>query len=163
MVAGASGSRPGNKASTLSIIPYQMKPGDEKVVAERIHALLSKPPKFDDPAPPQSPATSSRASGTFASSSAGAPPHTPSSLEQEESKLKGTHRGEFYSGDLAGSISGESVKFMSAMRVHGTRLTYDFAGKVEGDRLAGTVDLGEYGVANFTAQRHQYRTGSRRG
>ena len=35
---------------SVSIVPYQMSPGDDKVVAERLYALLSKPPKMPAPA-----------------------------------------------------------------------------------------------------------------
>ena len=54
VLAGASGARGGgNSASSVSVVPYQMTPGDEKVVADRLHAILSKPPKIDaPPAPP---------------------------------------------------------------------------------------------------------------
>ncbi|MCC7153390.1 MAG: hypothetical protein IT161_02375 [Bryobacterales bacterium] len=163
VVAGASGWRAGNMASTLSIVPYQMQPGDEKVVAERIYALLSKPPKFDPPAETQPPAASVAGQwDVHIDFGRGAATHS-IALEQDGAKLVGTHRGEFYSGDLTGSISGASVKFASAMRVHGTRLTYDFTGKLESDKINGSVDLGEYGAATFVAQRHQYRTGGRRG
>src|SRR5450755_3289392 len=53
VVARASGARPGNMASTIGIVPYQMMAGDEKVVADRLYAILSKPPKIaESPAPP---------------------------------------------------------------------------------------------------------------
>ena len=65
VVARASGARPGNMASTIGIVPYQMMPGDEKVVADRLYALLSKPPKIENPpAPPQVRPRPSPASGT---------------------------------------------------------------------------------------------------
>ena len=51
VLAGAAGARPASMASNVSIIPYQMMPGDEKIVGDRIYALLSKPPRFSDPAP----------------------------------------------------------------------------------------------------------------
>jgi len=54
VVARSSGARPGNMASTVAIVPYQMMPGDEKVVADRLYALLSKPPKIENPPPPPS-------------------------------------------------------------------------------------------------------------
>ncbi len=42
------------------------------------------------------------------------------------------------------------------MRYEGTRLGYAFEGKLENGKLAGTVEMGEYGKAKWTAQRHQY-------
>ena len=54
VVARSSGSRPGNMASTVAIVPYQMIAGEEKVVADRLYALLSKPPKMENPPAPPS-------------------------------------------------------------------------------------------------------------
>lgn len=160
VVAGATGTRSDNMASTLSIIPYQMMPGEEKVVAERIHTLLSKPPKFADPEPPP-PGTPASLAGQWdvrLEFGRGSAAHTVF-LEQDGSKLAGTHRGEFFSGDLTGSVAVNTAKFRSSHRVHGTRLNYDFAGTVNGDQMTGTVNMGEYGITAFTAQRHKYQTG----
>ena len=74
-------------------------------------------------------------------------------LEQDGGKLGGTHRGEFYSGKLSGQVAANNVQFRSSHRVHGTQLGYDFKGSIENGRMKGTVNLGEYGVAQFTAQR----------
>src|SRR5262249_31685490 len=38
------GGRDREGESSISVTPYQMSPGDEKIVAERIHATLSRPP-----------------------------------------------------------------------------------------------------------------------
>ena len=55
MLDRGSGSRPGNMASSVSIVAYMLMPGDEKLVGDRLYAVLSKPPRFADPAPPQAP------------------------------------------------------------------------------------------------------------
>jgi L-seryl-tRNA(Ser) seleniumtransferase len=162
VVAGSTGARPDSMASSVSVIPYQMMPGEEKAVADRLVAVLSKPPQ---PAAPE-PAASGAApvAGQWEvrlEFGRGAATHTVV-FEQDGQKLVGTHRGEFYSGDLTGTAAGQKVKFRSSHRVHGTRLTYDFTGTVQGDRMTGTVDLGEYGVRQFTAERHQYRQAGRR-
>jgi hypothetical protein len=75
----------------------------------------------------------------------------------------GTHRGEFYTGDLSGSVAANTVRFQSSHQAEGNRLSYDFSGTADGDKLSGEVGLGEYGAARFTAQRHQYRGGGGRG
>jgi hypothetical protein len=41
-------------------------------------------------------------------------------------------------------------------------LSYEFTGTVEGDTMGGKVNLGEYGEANWKAERHQYRSSGRR-
>ncbi len=164
VVAGSTGNRPANMASSVSIIPYMMSPGDEKVVADRLYAALSKPPRFADPEPP--PAGTPAAVGgqwelrlEFGRGSAN---HSVV-LEQDGAKLVGTHHGEFYSGDLTGTVAGNTVRFRSSHRVQGTRLSYDFTGQLDGDHLAGTLNMGEYGETSWTAQKHKYQSGRRNG
>jgi L-seryl-tRNA(Ser) seleniumtransferase len=84
-------------------------------------------------------------------------------LEQDGGKLVGTHEGEFASGDLNGTVAGNQVRFQSGYGTEGTRVSYQFTGNVEGARMSGTVALGEYGEAKWTAERHSYRAGGRRG
>jgi hypothetical protein len=57
-LARAGGDRSGNMASYAAVVAYQMQPGDEKVVAERLFALLSKPPKAAAPSAPSGAAIS---------------------------------------------------------------------------------------------------------
>ena len=163
VLAGSRGSRDGDMASSISIIPYMMMPGDEKLVAERLYAVLSKPPKFENPAPAASPSVSVagqwEARLEFGRGSAN---HT-IVLEQDGAKLAGTHHGEFYAGDLNGTLAGSQVRFRSSARVEGTRLSYEFSGAVDGDKMTGVVNLGEYGETTWSAQRHKYQpAGNRR-
>jgi len=163
-LASASGGRPGNMASSVSIVPYQMMPGDEKVIADRIYALLSSPPKFENPAPlpPGEPASVGGQWELRLEFDRGSAIHT-LFLEQQGTRLFGTHKGEFYGGDLSGTVAANTVRFQSSHQAEGNRLSYDFNGTAEGDRMAGAVNLGEYGAARWSAQRHQYRGGGRRG
>lgn len=163
VVAGATGMRPASMASTVSIIPYQMMPGEETVVADRIFTLLSKPPKLAAPEPPPSGASADVAGqwDVRLEFGRGSATHTVF-LEQDGARLSGTHRGEFYSGEIAGSVAANTVRFRSSHKVHGTRLGYEFSGAVTGDRMTGAVNMGEYGTTAFTAQRHIYQAGGRR-
>jgi len=160
VLSRASGSRPGQMASSVGVVPYQMTPGDEKVVADRLYALLSRPPRFENPAPlpegqPVSVAGQWEVNLDFVYGSA---KHT-LLLEQDGAKLVGTHHGEFASGDLSGSIAANTLRFQSALGTEGTRVSFQFTGTVEGGKMSGTVALGEYGEARWSAQKHQYRTG----
>jgi L-seryl-tRNA(Ser) seleniumtransferase len=164
IVARGTGARPGIMASTLAIVPYQMQPGDEKVVADRVYALLSKPPKIENPAAPPEGQPATLAGQwelhlDFVHLSA---EHT-LMLEQDGAKLIGTHHGEFASGDLTGTVAANTVRFQSSLGTEGTRVSFQFTGTAENGRMSGTVALGEYGEARWTAQKHQYRTGGRRG
>lgn len=163
VVAGASGMRPMSMASSVSIVAYMLMPGDEKVVADRLHAVLSKPPKIETPAPstaqPVSVAGQWEVRLDFGRGSA---QHT-LMLEQNGTRLMGTHRGEFAAGDLNGNVNGDKVRFRSSLPTIGSRVSFDFAGNLTGNTMSGTVNLGEYGQTKFTAQRHEYRSGGRRG
>jgi L-seryl-tRNA(Ser) seleniumtransferase len=134
------------------------------VVADRLYALLSKPPKIDNPPPPPSGQPASLSGQwdlrlDFVHLSAN---HT-LVLEQDGAKLVGTHQGEFASGDLTGAVAANTVRFQSSLPTEGTRVSFQFSGTAEGGKMSGTVALGEYGEARWTAEKHQYRTGGRRG
>ncbi len=83
-------------------------------------------------------------------------------LEQDGPKLMGTHQGEFAAGDLSGTVAANTVRFQSSLPTDGTRVSFQFAGTAEGGKMSGTVALGEYGEARWTAEKHQYRTGAGR-
>ena len=85
-------------------------------------------------------------------------------LEQDGTKLMGTHHGEFAAGDLSGTVAANSVRFQSSLPTEGTRVSFEFKGTAEGGKMSGTVALGEYGEAGWVAEKHQYRSSaSRRG
>jgi len=163
VVARAGGSRAGSMASSIGIVPYQMMPGDEKVVAGRLYALLSKPPKIEEPpAPPEGqPATLAGQWEVRLDFVHGSAKHT-LMLEQDGTRLMGTHHAEFASGDLTGTVAANSVRFQSSIPTDGTRVAFQFTGTAEGGKLSGTVALGEYGEARWVAEKHQYRTGGGR-
>jgi D-glucosaminate-6-phosphate ammonia-lyase len=162
-LAGGSGSRAaGSMASSVSVTPYQMSPGDEKVVADRLHAMLSKPPKIDaPPAPAGQPVSVSGQWNVKLDFIHGSINHK-LVFEQDAGRLTGTHIGEYSSGDLSGTVAANQIRFSSGYQTEGSRISYQFAGTVEGGKMSGTVGLGEYGEAKFTAERHQYRTGGGR-
>jgi len=139
--------------ANFSINPYMMMPGDDKVVAKRIHEVFTNPPPRQ--AAEEAPA-SVQASGRWnavLSFECGEARHT-LHLEQTGERLAGTHYGEFLSADLRGTVSGNRLRFRSSHRYEGTSLTYAFDGTLADGVLSGTVDLGEYGVAKFTARKH---------
>jgi uncharacterized pyridoxal phosphate-dependent enzyme len=150
-----------SSAGMVAVVPYQMSPGDEKVVADRLYAVLSRPPKFPAPAVPEgSPVSVAGQWDVRIDFQYGSAAHTVI-LEQDGAKLVGTHRGEFASGDLNGTVAANTLRFQSSLPTDGVRVSFQFAGKVEDNKIAGTVGLGEYGEARFTAERHHYRAGRR--
>lgn len=162
-LAGGSGRRPDRMASGISVVPYMMMPGDAQIVAARLSAALSHPPKFaNPPVPAGSPASVAGQWTLELRFSRGSAQHE-LILEQNGNDLLGTHQGEFVSGDLTGSVHAAEVQFHSNQRIQGQELSYTFTGTVEGGKMAGKVNLGEYGAAEWTAERHQYPTHAERG
>jgi D-glucosaminate-6-phosphate ammonia-lyase len=158
VLGNSQGRRPERMASSISITPYQMMPGDDKVVAQRLYELLSKPPKIETPPDPGgSPAAVGGQWDLHIQFTRGSADHA-LFLEQTGDRLMGSHRGEFIGGDLTGTVASNQVRFRSSQKIEGTRLGYDFAGVIAGDTMTGTVEMGEYGQANWTAKRHAYRT-----
>ena len=164
ILAGSSGDdRSGAAMSSVTVMPWMMNPDEEKIVAARLRELLSKPPK-----PAKAPKPSGPASAVAGRWDArlefllGADDHT-LFFEQNGNDLVGTHRGEVASGNLRGWVEGNTVEFRSSQPVEGTRLEFVFRGEVSTDSMSGTVDLGEYGQARWSARRHRYDASGRRG
>lgn len=137
----------------LTVMPYMMMPGDDKVVAPKLRALLATP----RPAPATQGRTPDGATiagnwdveVTFVR---GAAAHA-LFLEQNGREVTGHHQGDLLSGPARGSFDGQRLQLRSAHRYEGTSLTYAFDGQFDGSLIQGTVDLGEYGQARFLARR----------
>ena len=100
LLGSGSGSRPDHMASTVSITPYMMMPGNAKVVAERLFAVMSKPPHFEaEPLPQGAPASVDGQWEATITYLRGSAVHN-LVIEQHGDKLVGTHQGETVSGDL---------------------------------------------------------------
>ena len=157
-IATPGGRDRGDEAG-ISITPYQMSPGDEKIVAERIHAALSSLPRqaAPTPAPPAQDLTGQwDAHITYAANTATHTLH----LRQVGHRLEGSHHGDFVSRDLSGTVDGDRVQISSAYTErHGDSLSFRFGGRITGDTMSGTLDMGEYLMATWSAKRHDYRRG----
>lgn len=143
-------------ANSINIVPYMLMPGEEKIIADKLHAILIAPQSLSDAQPLRQPATNVAGQWELhLDFGRGSAVHT-LVFEQDGNKLFGTHRGEFDQGNLSGTISDNQLKFRSSLPTIGSRLAFDFTATLEGDRLKGTVNLGEYGQASFSGVRHKY-------
>jgi hypothetical protein len=140
--------------TAISITAWMMRPGDDKIVGDRIHGVLSQK-RSPKPAPP-APATN--LSGRwdvnvefFSSQSQ----HT-LFLEQDGNRIQGSHKGDFSVRDVFGTIEGDQVKLRSSTTERGDSVNFIFAGNVSGDTITGPIYMGEYLNAKFTAKRHGY-------
>jgi L-seryl-tRNA(Ser) seleniumtransferase len=159
-IATPGGRDRGDEAS-ISVTPYQMAAGEEKIVADKIYTALSTAPRPT--------AATARVSTPAADVSgqwdvridylASASTHT-LHLKQAGNRLEGSHQGDFVSRDLAGTIEGSAVQISSSYTErHGDALSFRFTGTVDGDAMSGTLDMGEYLTAAWTAKRHDFRRG----
>ncbi len=149
----SSGTRPDHMESSITIMPYMMMPGDDKIVADALFATLSHPPKFSAPEIPQG--APANIAGIWKVQmkylcGEGAQRFL---LEQKDGEVTGVHQGEIYSGNLTGKIHAQQVNFHSMMPVGGNDIHYTFSGTADGNSMSGTVELGEYGHAQWSATR----------
>jgi L-seryl-tRNA(Ser) seleniumtransferase len=142
----------------VTVNPYMMSPGEERVVADRLYALLSNPPREGAPSPPA--ATGADLSGQWdvAIEYAAGRSHHALHLRQRGNEIDGSHQGDFVSRDLSGTIDGDAVRMRSTYSEdHGDALGFAFSGKVAGDEMTGSLDMGEYLTARWTAKRRVRR------
>ena len=158
-IATPGGRDRGDEAS-ISITPYQMASGEEKVVAEKIYAALAKAPRQTTATRIVAPATDVTGQWDVQIDYvASASTHT-LHLKQAGNRLEGSHHGDFVSRDLMGTIEGDTVQISSSYTErHGDALSFRFTGTVKGDAMSGTLDMGEYLTAKWTAKKHDYRRG----
>ncbi|HZT30770.1 MAG TPA: aminotransferase class V-fold PLP-dependent enzyme [Bryobacteraceae bacterium] len=139
--------------NALSIMPYMMMPGDDKIASERLYEVLKNPPRHEKPAVTPSNAALTGQWDVQIDFIRGEANHS-LWLEEKNGKVVGQHRGEFLSGDVRGTREGNRVSLRSVHRYQGTALTYHFEGTLGENTMSGTVDLGEYGKTRFEAKQH---------
>jgi L-seryl-tRNA(Ser) seleniumtransferase len=128
-----------------------MQPENHKIAGDALYAVLTHPPKFEDPRRPQG--EPSHIAGNWdvrITYALGEASHK-LTIIQNGNTLAGYHEGETIGGDLRGAIYGDEAQFRSHQPIQGTSLNYEFSGKVEGNVMSGEVNMGEYGSARWTA------------
>jgi len=155
-----SGGRDRGDEASIVITPYQMTSGEEKIVAERIHAALSEAPRQPTAAAVAPPAAD--VSGQWQvhiEFLAGASTHT-WHLKQDGNRLEGSHQGDFVSRDLVGTIDGGTVQMSSSYAErHGDALNFRFTGTIHDDAMSGSLEMGEYLTASWSAKKHDFPRG----
>jgi hypothetical protein len=135
-----------------------IKPEDVKTVGDRLHAVLSQK---RSPKPATAPAPATNLSGRwdvslefFSSKSQ----HT-LYLTQDGNRIQGSHKGDFSTRDIFGTIEGDQIKLRSQHSEPGDSVGFIFDGTLAGDTFSGPIFMGEYLNAKFTAKRHSYPGG----
>ncbi len=153
LIAGSSGVRPDEMASSVTIMPYMMMPEDHKIASQALYAVLSKPPKFEIPVRPSGePAAIAGNWDLRIDFALGSASHK-LTIVQSGKTLTGFHEGETVGGDVHGVIYGNQAHFQSHHPIQGTVISYHFTGVADGDRMSGELNMGEYGPAKWTALR----------
>jgi L-seryl-tRNA(Ser) seleniumtransferase len=138
----------------VSVTPYMMAAGDEKIIADRLVAVLSKPPAQPPVTAPATPAADLTGQWTVKIQYAAATSNHTLHLTQKGNDLGGFHQGEFTTREVTGAIDGDSVRIRSAFgEQHCDSINLTFNGKLTGDQMSGALDMGEYLGATWTATR----------
>jgi L-seryl-tRNA(Ser) seleniumtransferase len=143
---------------SFQIRPASMKPGDYKLVADRLYEIFSaaKPVKRSVAQPAADIAGRWDVEIQY---TRGDSRHT-LFLETAANRVRGTHLGTKLKGELNGTIDGNRVRLLSRHPYEGSSLAYEFTGTVAGDTMSGelTAGIGEYtrdyGRGRWTARRH---------
>ncbi|MCB0689230.1 MAG: hypothetical protein KDC53_21980, partial [Saprospiraceae bacterium] len=78
-------------------------------------------------------------------------------LNQDGNWITGKHATDFALVDLIGMLDGSDLKMKSNFRKPGDNVAFLFTGKASDNKLTGSILLGEYLTANFTAVRSEYK------
>jgi uncharacterized pyridoxal phosphate-dependent enzyme len=153
LVDGGSGVRPGNMASSVTIMPYMMDSGEDRIVADALYEGLMKPGHYDDPVIPTGAPAQVKGKWTVSIQYSRGIGEQHFTLEQRDNELTGHQHGELYEAEIKGSIHATQIELRSIMAVSGNQIPWTFKGDVQGNNIAGTVHLGEYGDATWQAIR----------
>jgi uncharacterized pyridoxal phosphate-dependent enzyme len=150
-IAG-QGRRPDMMASSIGIMPYMMQPGDYKIVADALSGYMRNPGHFENPPVYTGPTAQLAGTWNVTVHYIRGEGKQQFVLQQNDTSLTGEHLGEIYKAQLQGKVEADHVMLTSAMSVPGQqRVPYIFTGVLSGGTLSGSVKLGEYGAATFTA------------
>ena len=146
---------PPNEKPNIGINSSQLKDGEEKIIADRVFEVLSKPPiktKLNG-----KPGFNINGQWDLKMNFAASSADQTFIFKQKDNDLNGIHIGSYGSRELSGSLYGQDILVRSSYTVNGSRLNFEFTGKVNDENnMEGKVILGEYGLANWKAVRHNY-------
>src|SRR6185436_11328194 len=141
----------------VSITPYMLSPGEEKIVADRLHVLLSGRSPRGGVASAAAPVGDLTGQWDVRIEFAASVSTHVFHLRQQGREIDGAHQGDFVARNLSGTLDGDAVRIRSTYgEQHGDALSFNFSGQVapgSKDEIAGTLDMGEYLSARWTAKR----------
>jgi D-glucosaminate-6-phosphate ammonia-lyase len=138
---------------SFRVRPPAIRPGDQALAGRRIAEVLRGAPRGAATKAPASPAADIAGRWDVdVEYSRGKARHT-FLLVTSGNSVEGSHIGRRLQGAVRGEVDGDRVQLRSSLPHEGTRLSFRFDGRMEGQTMEGEVDLGEYGKARWTARR----------
>ncbi len=151
LVMGGDGKRPDNMASSITIMPYMMQPGDAAIVGKSISHLLRNPGQHSNPSVPTGPTQQVAGTWNAVITYPQGVGHQQFVLQQFDAALTGTQKGEIFNAQFKGKVVANQIELNSDMAASGYNVPFHFSGTVQGQNMSGTVKMGEYGSATFLA------------
>ena len=142
--------------TSINITTGQMQPGEEKIVADRLYAVLSQK-RSAKPEAMTAPAADLNGRWDMDVEFFSSTSKQSLTIAQDGNWISGTHKGDMDLRNLAGTIEGDQVKMSSSVRIIGDSIPFLFSGTVNGDKMSGTIHLGEYRTAKFTATKNNVK------
>lgn len=153
LIDAGTGRRPDAMASSVIVMPYMMDPGEDRIIADAIHAALTNPGHFENPVVPGGKPAAIAGTWAVTVNYRRGQGQQKITLTQSGNAVTGTQQGELYHGTVQGTVHGDEVDLRAVMAVPGNPVHWTFKGKVEGGQMGGPVGMGEYGDATWTAVR----------
>ena len=153
LIDAGAGRRPDQMASSVTIMPYMMHLGEDRIIADAMHAILSNPGHFENPVVPGGAPAAIAGDWVVTVEYMLGRGEQKFAIEQSSGYVTGMHHGEIYSGKLRGRVRGEQVELSTAMDVPGNPIHWTFTGTAHGNAMSGSANMGEYGPATWTAVR----------
>jgi hypothetical protein len=76
-------------------------------------------------------------------------------LKQDGEKLTGTMASQMGEIALEGTVVGDEIKYVINIDMQGQQMAIAFAGKVDGDKMAGIFEFGGMGSAAWSAKKRK--------
>lgn len=153
VLAGPQGRRPDMMQSSITVMSYMMEAGEEKVIADALYAALTKPGNHPNPVVPTGAPSSVQGNWAVTIQYLRGTGEQKFVLEQKGNDVTGEHHGEIYNARFKGVVHGDQIELYSVMPVEGNPFRCSFKGAVQGNNMTGTVNMGEYGDAKWSAVR----------
>jgi len=137
----------------LRVMPYMMELGDDAVAARRLSEVLrDRQPVAAETVVDAAPVDVSGQWRIHNDYVYGSSDHS-ALIEQNGQQLTGEYQGQFDRVPLSGQVVGDAVEFGITLGCQINRVRYTYRGTLRDGVLSGEVSLGEFGSAQWTANR----------